>query len=87
MISAGNTIEEAFEVAEKYSLEHPKLYITIQDCFGLFLRAEKRLHVFAPSDCPWFFEENQKGYWKNGKFKPFTKSQKIQDQLKTPNMS
>lgn len=78
MIPAGNTLPEAKRIAQAYSKEHPESYVTLFACFGLYLSATKRLHVNAPADsigdC----------YWKAGIEKPFTESQRIQDQLHTP---
>lgn len=77
----------AKEAAQRYSEGHPELYIRIASCFGLALTAEKRLHVFAPTDTPWWMKDEDRGYWKAGKFKRFTTKQYIADERATPNMS
>jgi len=77
------TIDEAKVAAAKYSAAHPKVYVTVESCFGLYLGAEKRLHVFAPTDNSLL---GINGYWKRGKFKPFTAAQKQADQDATPTM-
>jgi hypothetical protein len=84
MIPAGNTIAEAKQTAAKYSKAHPDLYVRVSSCFGLFLITEKRLHIFAPTD---YSLLDINGYWKRGKFKPFTKAQKQADQDATPTMN
>jgi hypothetical protein len=76
-----NTINEAKDEATKYSEAHPNLYVRIGSCFGAFLIVEKRLHVFAPTD---YSLLDINGYWKRGKFKPFTDAQRQADQDATP---
>jgi hypothetical protein len=78
-----NTIAEAKAEAAKYSLAHPDVYVRVGNCFGACLLTEKRLHVFAPTD---YSLLDINGYWKRGKFKPFTAAQKQADQDATPTM-
>jgi hypothetical protein len=78
-----STIDEAKVAAAKYSLAHPNVYVRVGSCFGAYLVAEKRLHVFAPTD---YSLLGINGYWKRGKFKPFTAAQKQADQDATPTM-
>lgn len=81
MIPAGNTLDEARAFAARLSLERPGMYVTLYACFGIFAKAEKRLHTFAPSD------SIGDSYWLNGKEKPFTSAQRIADQNATPTLS
>ena len=76
-----DTIKSAKLAASKISEEHPGMYVTVFACFGLYLSCHKRLNVFAPSD------SYIKSYWLNGKEKPFTRKQKIANDLATPTMS
>jgi hypothetical protein len=78
-----STIDGAKAEAAKYSAAHPDLYVRVGSCFGAYLIAEKRLHVFAPTDHSLL---GIGGYWKRGKFKPFTDSQRQADQDATPTM-
>jgi hypothetical protein len=77
------TIDEAKAEAAKYSAAHPEVYVRVGSCFGAYLVAEKRLHIFAPTDYSLLGIE---GYWKRGKFRPFTDSQRQADQDATPTM-
>jgi hypothetical protein len=74
----GNSLLKAKAHAIEQSKKNPKLYYTIFNAFGLFVRHSKYLHVFAPSESIGGF------YVKNGKVKEFTNAQKINDQNKTP---
>jgi hypothetical protein len=78
-----STIDEAKQAAAKYSLAHPEVYVRVGSCFGAYLVVEKRLHVFAPTD---YSLLGINGYWKRGKFRPFTDSQRQADQDATPTM-
>ena len=80
MIVAGKNESEAKKFAKDYSEKHPKLYVTLFTCFGIFLNTSKRLDVFAPSDS--LFNT----YWLNGKEKSFTTKQKIADEKATPTL-
>ena len=81
LITAGQTVAQAEQLAAEYSRKNPTVYVTIEACFGLFLKTAKRLHVFAPSDSV------VKCYWKNGKRMSFTSAQWHQDTIKTPAMA
>jgi len=78
---AVNSIDEAKIAAAKYSAAHPDLYVRVGSCFGAYLVVEKRLHIFAPTD---YSLLDINGYWKRGKFKPFTAAQRQADQDATP---
>ena len=64
--------------AVKISLDNPGKYITLYAQFGLFAQIDTRLHVFAPTD------SCRDWYALNGKVKPFSKAQKLTDELMTP---
>jgi hypothetical protein len=78
--SYGNNLEEAENKALELSAKNPAEYYIIVNCFGACIESHKHLGVFAPSDSISQF------YFKNGKRKMFTQSQKIQDQIQTPTM-
>ena len=81
MIIAGGNLIEARATALKVSKAYPGKYITLYSCFGAYVSISDRLNVNAPGDS---FHHS---YWLNGKEKPFTESQIIQDQIHTPTMS
>ena len=74
-------MESARREALKVSKEKRGMYVTIHACFGLYVLASKRLHVFAPSD------SYIKSYWLNGKEKPFSGAQITANWNATPTMS
>ena len=81
MIQVSNNLEIAKTEARECSIANPTKYITLSDCFGLFISMQSRLNVFSPSD-------SVAGvYWKNGMEKQFTQKQKVADQIATPTMS
>ena len=80
-------LSEATAAAQQYSATHPALYVRLGSCFDLHLAAENRLHIFAPSSCPWWLPDEWRGYWKGGKFRPFTTAQAIADERATPTMA
>jgi|TARA_R100000093_G_C1874498_1_gene52314 hypothetical protein len=82
MISAGKTIPEAKDFAQRLSAENPGKYVTIYSCFGLFAEINDRLHINAPSGSGSPFLNA--GYWLNGKERPFTEKQRIADEKATP---
>ena len=67
--------------AQKRSLINGKKYVTVFNCFGLFMADHDRLHTCAPSDSVFDW------YAFNGKIKQFTESQVISDQNATPALS
>ena len=71
----------ALETSKKFPVE----YVVISDCFGWIVNRIKRLGVFAPSDYSnWSGKTGT--YWLNGKEKAFSASQKLQDQINSPDM-
>ena len=82
-----DTLEAAVAQAESYSHQNPTVYVRIGAAFDIHLIVEKRLHVFAPSDTPWWLPDAWRGYWHNGKFRLFTLAQTIADQQATPTMA
>lgn len=85
MISAGKTIQEAKDFAQKLSAKNPSKYITLYSCFGLFAEINDRLHIHAPSDSGSPLLNT--GYWLKGKERPFTEKQSIADQNATPTLT
>ena len=85
MISAGKTIQEAKDFAQKLSAKNPSKYITLYSCFGLFAEISDRLHIHTPSGSSNPFLNT--GYWLNGKERPFTEKQRIADQNATPTLT
>ncbi len=81
LLEVDKTYKDACETAQKLSLEHAGKYVTLFTCFGIFAFISKSLDVQAPSDSLGGY------YWLNGKRKPFTKAQKIADDLATPMLS
>ena len=80
-------LADVAKVAQQYSATHPAVYVRIGSCFDLHLIAESRLHIFAPTSCPWWLPDEWRGYWKAGKFRLFTTAQQIADQQATPMMA
>lgn len=78
-----STLDAARAAALKLSKAHPESYVTIAADFSWVVMRSKRLSVFAPSDCSDVFGRTGT-YWKNGVEKPFTKAQRIADDLATP---
>jgi hypothetical protein len=78
MIEIGINEKEAKRNCIRLSKEHKGMYVYAYTSFGLYATIEKRLHIYAPSDCIFNW------YTLNGKVKKFTESQKIADQNATP---
>ena len=78
MVEAGKNEAEAKAAAMKLSIENPDQYVTLYACFGIFVKVDKRLHVFAPTDSLFG------AYWLNGKEKAFSDRQVARDSESTP---
>jgi hypothetical protein len=81
LINAGKNLDEAQVFATNFSKANPESYITLYNCFGIFVQIEKRLPIHAPSD------SIGNSYWLNGNEKKFTTCQIITDQNSTPILS
>ena len=62
----------------KMSKKDPKNYHYAYSGFGLYVTIEKRLHVFAPTDCIFDW------YVLNGKVQQFSNKQQAADSAATP---
>lgn len=79
------TLSVARAHALETSKQFPAEYVVISDCFGWIVNRMKRLGVFAPSDySDWSGKTGT--YWLNGKEKAFSASQKLRDQINSPDM-
>jgi hypothetical protein len=78
MLMPTNTdYQGSIEVAKRYSQDNPDDYVLIVDIFGLQLLTKKRLSIDSLGSRPWYVDENNYGYYKNGKYHNFTDKQRI----------
>ena len=82
-----DSVKDAVAGATRYSAAHPDVYVRLGSCFDIHLVIERRLHIFAPSDSPWWLPDEWRGYWRGGKFRLFTSAQNIADEQATPLMA